>query len=273
MTVQTKTEAVDVFIQVRMSSSRLPGKALVDLGDRSCLAHVISRATHAKTIRDVVVCTSTAPEDRVLLQEADTWGATSFTGELDNCLKRFLDCAVERESDVVVRVCGDSPLMPSEFIDAAVTKLRETGADYVRMDSVPVGTGVEAFTTCSIERALLSALDPSVSDDLTYFVGRPEIGDVRAIEPADPRLRRTDLVLALNRPEDLGLFQTLFRDCESAGPYLTLEETITFLDEHPKLRDSNKPYLRKATRCDTRLDVTRLATASMRACVEPGGLP
>jgi len=242
-----------------MGSNRLPGKALLKLGDRSCLAHVISRAQHAQEIRNVVVCTSTSSEDVVLLREADAWEAGSFTGELDNCLKRFFDCAQRDGSDIVVRVCGDSPLMPPSFIDAAVRHLRATGAGYARVVSV---------TVCALERALVAAVDPSLSDDLTYFIGRPEINELAPFEPSDPTVRRQDVVLALNMPEDQVLLQTVFSECSPAGPYLTLEETISFLDDHPDLRDSNQPYVQKATRCDTRLDLERLAKATLRSCSE-----
>lgn len=261
-------EAADVFIQVRMGSNRLPGKALLDLGDRTCLAHIISRAQYARDIRHVIVCTSTSREDAVLLREANKWGAGSFAGESDNCLKRFLDCAEDHGSEIVVRVCGDSPVMPPSFIDAVVAHLRETGAGYARMVSVPVGTSVEAFTVCALERALVAAVDPSLSDDLTYFIGRSEINELATLEPTDPTVRRQDVVLALNRPEDLVLLQTVFTGCNPADAYLTLEEAMTFLDEHPDVRDANKPYVQKATRCDTRLDPDRLAKAWLGACVE-----
>jgi spore coat polysaccharide biosynthesis protein SpsF len=259
-------EAVDVFIQVRMSSNRLPGKALLDLGDRTCLAHVIDRGRHAETVRKVVVCTSTSEDDRVLLDEADARGASSFTGDLDNCLQRYADCAERFGSDIVVRVCGDSPLMPPAFIDMAVGHLRTTGAGYARVVSVPVGTSVEAFTTCALERALVAAVDPSLSDDLTYFIGRSEINEPASLEPSDPAVRRPDVVLALNRPEDLVLLRTVFTECAPAGAYLTLEEAIAFLDERPDVRDANKPYLQKPTKCDTRLDPERLVKASLSSC-------
>jgi spore coat polysaccharide biosynthesis protein SpsF len=264
----TAEKAADVFIQVRMGSNRLPGKALLDLGGRSCLAHVISRAQHARETRNVVVCTSRSSEDAVLLREADAWRAGSFAGELDNCLKRFFDCAQREGSEIVVRVCGDSPLMPPSFIDAVVRHLRETGADYARVVSVPVGTSVEAFTACALERALVAAVDPSLSDDLTYFIGRSEINELAPLEPGDPTVRRQDIVLALNRPEDHVLLQAVFTECRPTGAYLTLEEAIAFLDDHPDIREANKPYVQKATRCDTRLDPGRLATARLSSCSE-----
>jgi spore coat polysaccharide biosynthesis protein SpsF len=262
-------EAADVFIQVRMGSSRLPGKALLELGDRTCLAHVISRASHARGIRHVIVCTSTSSEDAVLMREADAWGAGSFAGDLDNCLRRFLECAEQHGSEIVVRVCGDSPVVPPGFIGSVVTHLQRTGAGYARIVGVPVGTSIEAFTVCALERALVAAVDPSLSDDLTYFIGRSEINELATFEPSNPLVRRPDLILALNRPEDLVVLQTLFRECTPAGSYLTLEEAISFLDDHPDVRDANKPYVQKATRCDTRLDPDRLVKASLASCLEP----
>jgi spore coat polysaccharide biosynthesis protein SpsF len=216
----------------------------------------------------VVVCTSTSSEDAVLLREADAWKAESFAGELNNCLKRFFDCAQRNGSGIVVRVCGDSPLMPPAFIDATVRHLRETGAGYARLVSVPLGTSAEAFTVCALERALVAAVDPSLSDDLTYFIGRPEINELAPFEPTDPTVRRPDLVLALDRSEDQVLLQTVFSECAPVGPYLTLEETIAFLDDHPDVRDANQSYVRKPTRCDTRLDPALLAKAALRSCSE-----
>lgn len=257
----------DVFIQVRMGSSRLPGKALLELGGRTCLSHVITRAQQARTIRHVIVCTSTDAEDAVLLREAEVRRAGSFTGSRDNCLERFLDCAERHGSEIVVRVCGDSPLMPAPFIDDVVTHLRETGAGYARVVSVPVGTSVEAFTVCALERALVAAVDPSLSDDLTYFIGRSEINEVTRFEPADTSLQRPDLILALNRAQDLTLLRTVFT-CASHGDDVSLEEVIAFLDDHPDVRDSNKPYVQKATRCDTRLEPDRLNVAPLGTCAQ-----
>lgn len=263
MTLVSGTEAADVFIQVRTGSKRLPGKALLELGDRTCLAHVVSRARRARGIRHVVACTSTLSDDAPLISEADAWGAGSFTGDLDNCLQRFFDCAIHYGSDVVVRICGDSPLVPPSFIEEAVTRLRSTGADYIRTVSVPVGAYVEAFTVGALERALVCAVNPSLSDDLTYFIGRAEINDIRTFEPSDPLLRRPDLILALNRPTDLRVLGELFRACVPAGDLLSLEEAIVYLDDHIDIRAWNTPYVQKATHCDTRLEPGRLVRSAL----------
>ena len=54
---------VVAIIQGRMSSSRLPGKILMDLDGQPMLAHVVERVRMAKTIHEVIVATTTDPTD------------------------------------------------------------------------------------------------------------------------------------------------------------------------------------------------------------------
>jgi spore coat polysaccharide biosynthesis protein SpsF len=51
-----------VILQARMGSSRLPGKVLAPLGDRSLLAQCIERLVAAR-VGEVLVATTTRPED------------------------------------------------------------------------------------------------------------------------------------------------------------------------------------------------------------------
>ncbi|HEB64275.1 MAG TPA: flagellin modification protein FlmC, partial [Chloroflexi bacterium] len=47
------------IIQARMSSSRLPGKVLLDLGGQPMLVRVVERTRRARSLRRVVVATTT----------------------------------------------------------------------------------------------------------------------------------------------------------------------------------------------------------------------
>ena len=52
-----------------MGSSRLPGKVLAPLGDRSLLAQCIERLQAAR-VGEVLVATTTRPEDEAVVAEA-----------------------------------------------------------------------------------------------------------------------------------------------------------------------------------------------------------
>jgi spore coat polysaccharide biosynthesis protein SpsF (cytidylyltransferase family) len=251
---------VDIFVQVRRGSTRLPDKALVALGDRNCLEHVVLRCQAAGLARNVIVCTTTLSEDGVLADEAGRLGAQAYRGDVDNVIDRFLGCAARFGTDVIVRVAGDSPLVAPETVDGAIDHLLTERLDYVHTKQLPVGCYVEAFTTAALRRAAIAAVDASRSDDLTFFVGREEINRVGEYVPR-PELRRSDLVLALNRPEDLAVLKEVFAHAPSAGPWLTLTEAIDWLDRHPELAASNRDYVPKPTECNVELDPSRLVAS------------
>jgi spore coat polysaccharide biosynthesis protein SpsF (cytidylyltransferase family) len=249
--------AADVFVQVRRSSTRVPDKALLPLGDRTCLEHVLVRALDATAVRHVIVCTSTADEDAALVNLARSVGAEAFQGDLDNVIDRFLRCADAFGTELIVRVSGDSPLVDPATIDAAIAHLLEHELDYVHTKSLPVGTYVEVFTTQALRRAEQAAVDASRSEDLTYYVGRDEINRTGALEPS-PELQRSDLVLALNRPEDVPVLRAVLEQAERPGEYVTLASAIEWLDDHAEVAAANRDYVPVPTRGNTELDPTRV---------------
>ena len=61
------TEVVAI-IQARMSSTRLPGKVLLDLGGRTVLGRMVERVKRATLVNRVVVATTLDPTDNPIIQ-------------------------------------------------------------------------------------------------------------------------------------------------------------------------------------------------------------
>ena len=59
---------IKAIIQGRMGSSRLWGKSLMKVGDLNLIDHVMIRALKALPEKDIVLATSTNPEDEVLCE-------------------------------------------------------------------------------------------------------------------------------------------------------------------------------------------------------------
>jgi spore coat polysaccharide biosynthesis protein SpsF len=254
------TAAVDAFVQVRVDSSRLPGKAFLELGGVPCIDHVVARVRRCSEIRHVVLCTSDRPDDAPLEDAARRLGVDCHRGDLDNVIDRYLTAADRFGTEVIVRVTGDSPLIDPGTLDDAIRTLRSEGLDYVHAKALPVGCSAEVLTTAALRRAATAALDASRSEDLTFFVGRSEINAVGEHLPASV-LRRSDLVLALNRPEDAAVLEQVLGAAVGAPRDLSLESAIRWLDEHPEVAAANREYVPVPTRCDTRLDPSRLTTS------------
>src|SRR5262245_8166315 len=103
-------ERVAVIAQARMSSSRLPGKILAKLGDRTVRAHVLARA-QAIEGADVVCCaTTTNPGDDAAAAEAQRVGCVVYRGSPDDVLDRYARAAALVEATIVMRITCDCPL-------------------------------------------------------------------------------------------------------------------------------------------------------------------
>lgn len=109
----------------------------------------------------------------------------------------------------------------------------------------------------ALERAWLGAVDRSLSDDISHFLRRREINQVVEYRPPS-ELRRPDLVLALNRPEDLEVLSRVFEYAPSVHSSVDLADAIAYCDANPDVALRNASYTPVPSRCDTRLDTSKI---------------
>jgi spore coat polysaccharide biosynthesis protein SpsF len=109
------------IIQARMSSSRLPGKVLMDISGKPMLQRVIERTMQAKYINQVVLATSSDTSDDILLKFCQKHGFPCFRGSLPDVLDRFYQTALHYHADVIVRLTADCPLLDPELIDLTIS--------------------------------------------------------------------------------------------------------------------------------------------------------
>ena len=95
---------VVAVVQARLGSTRLPGKALLDLAGRPMLAHVLERAAAVPGIDQVVLATTVSPEDAALAELARAAGIACVRGGVDDVLDRFHAALAAHPADAVVRI-------------------------------------------------------------------------------------------------------------------------------------------------------------------------
>jgi len=162
-------------LQARMSSRRLPGKVLADIGGMPMITFMLRRLERARQIDRIVVATSYDPSDDSLCAEVERQGFNCFRGSLTDVLERFEGAASASEADVIVRLTADCPLIDADLIDAVVARLIEDSFDYVsNVDppTFPDGLDVEAFTRAALIAASRGATDASDREHVTSFIRR-----------------------------------------------------------------------------------------------------
>jgi spore coat polysaccharide biosynthesis protein SpsF len=108
------------IIQARMSSSRLPGKVLMDIAGRPLLEHMLARTMRARSVDSIVVATTTDPSDDVLEQFCLAKAVPCFRGSLLDVLDRMYLAASHFHADVITRLTADCPLIDPTIIDLTV---------------------------------------------------------------------------------------------------------------------------------------------------------
>jgi spore coat polysaccharide biosynthesis protein SpsF len=119
MTAETHSHTIAI-IQARMSSSRLPGKVLLDLAGQPMLRRVVERTRLAKTIDQVVVATTTEPSDDPVVELCAKLGYAFSRGSLYDVLDRYYQAARQFEAKNIVRITADCPLIDPEVVDRTV---------------------------------------------------------------------------------------------------------------------------------------------------------
>ena len=109
------------IIQARMSSSRLPGKVLLDIGGLPMLGRVVDRARRAKRVDQVVVATTIDPADDEVAKYCSQQGYAYYRGSQQDVLDRFYQTALAYHASVIVRLTADCPIIDPDVIDETVS--------------------------------------------------------------------------------------------------------------------------------------------------------
>lgn len=134
-------ERVVVVIPSRYGSTRLPGKALVDLAGKPLVQHVYERARRAAGVDAVYVAT----DDERIRQACEAFGASAVMTPT-TCASGTdrVACAVrDLDGEIVVNVQGDEPLLDPRAIDQLVEAMRAHPEDGMATLAVRPAVGDE----------------------------------------------------------------------------------------------------------------------------------
>ncbi len=230
-----KTVAI---IQARMGSTRLPNKVLADLGGKPMLAQVVARVRRARTIDEVVVATSTAPQDDAIESFCATQVISCFRGSEDDVLDRYYQTASAFKADVVVRITADCPLHDPRVIDTVVSHFDPARADYVSNTverTYPDGLDTEVFSIAALERAWREAAWISEREHVTPYIWKHP--DLFRLDQVKQSVDLSALRWTVDEPRDLALVREVYRRLE--GRDFTMDDVASLVADDDVLRAVN----------------------------------
>lgn len=198
------------FITVRTSSTRLPNKCLLPLGDETVISHVVKRAISYGI--EPIICTSTDKSDDILEEISKELGVKCFRGSLVNKLKRWLDCAEHFEVNSFHTIDADDPLFDGHEMIASLDLLSSKDCDVVcpTESSSAGGASVGYSLTTAIIKKALENLDPDTDTEMMWFYLEKVHGIRMAILP-ESRRQISGIRLTLDYEEDYWLLASIAR--------------------------------------------------------------
>ena len=129
----------DIFIPIRLSSTRLPKKHLKIIKDKPIILHLIKRLTNAKKIRNIIICTTDQKVDDPLVEILKGLNVKIFRGSEKDLLNRYLEAAKKFETDFIINADGDDIYADPDYVDEIVSIFERDNCDYVDMIGFPFG--------------------------------------------------------------------------------------------------------------------------------------
>ena len=229
----TTFDGVTVITQARTTSTRLPGKVLLEAAGRTMLEHHLDRLA-AAGLR-VVVATTTNLTDDPVAEIAERIGVGVTRGSEHDVLGRFAQAVREHRPRTVVRVTSDCPLVDGRVVRAGVEAFLAAAdpalyASNTLVRTYPRGLDFEVFSAAALLDADAHATDPVHREHVTPWL---------YTDPARPTLSlpwdrdASAYRLTLDTPDDLRLLRTLLEEYDAAR--LDAAGLVALLDAHPEL--------------------------------------
>ncbi|MCQ2241836.1 cytidylyltransferase domain-containing protein [Treponema sp.] len=153
---------VVVIVQCRMSSTRLPGKALMPLGGKTVLEWTLASMKKIQASKYYLAVDEASKE--ALEPVAKKCGWDFYAGSLEDVLDRFCNVIKISKADVVVRATADNPFLfyeaAQEMVDEFFERENSDPSDYLTYSGLPHGSGVEMFNAHSLLKAAEETEDP-----------------------------------------------------------------------------------------------------------------
>ena len=231
-------------IQARMGSIRLKKKALRKILGKTLIEQIFKRLKLADEIDGIVLCTSLAKENDILVKHAKSIGLKYYRGSETDLISRIYETAKKFRANAIVRITGDCPLVDPEIVDRMVRFWR---ANYQNFDLVtnvfpptfPDGLDVEILPTPTLKKIDSEVKDSRYREWLTCYImeNYSKFRIYNFQSPFGSSLK--NMRWTVDYPEDLAFVREIFKNLGKRGEIFTTADILNLLKEKPKISDIN----------------------------------
>ena len=230
---------IGAIITVRMSSSRLPGKALMNINEIPSILVVLERVKRIIGVDIIVVATSIDETDDKLVDLLLKNQVNVYRGDLDSIPHRLLAAAEEYNLDHIIRITGDSICLDYESMSELIISHLDISPDCSMLSNAIFGTNKEIITKETLRFLTDRIKSKQSSEYLEYFLKKPcllKINDVPVQYDCPENILNQRLTL--DYEEDLIAINELYSKCKNGHLSNIKELIIRLMDPSFSMKNS-----------------------------------
>ena len=229
----------------RNAGSRLYGKPLqnldVDLQVR-IIDNIVDCLHSLGCIDEIVLGISEGAENDLFKEIASDQGLSYIVGDKIDVLGRLIACGRQGRATDIFRVTSESPFLYFESVETLWRRHVEDGNDATFLDDIIDGCGFEIIQQSALERSHANGAPKHRSELCTLYI-REHAADFQIHRELPPEaLRRKDLRLTVDNPEDLVVCRAVYRKFAALAPRIPVLNIVEFLDRNPRLIELVAPF-------------------------------
>ncbi|WP_409523822.1 cytidylyltransferase domain-containing protein [Nitrincola sp. MINF-07-Sa-05] len=236
---------IQLIIQARMTSSRLPGKVMLPLCSRPVLQVMIERLFSWRD--EIIVATTNDGTEQPITELCERLGVRYFRGETLDVLGRYYHAASEfgaDDSTTVVRLTSDCPLIDDDLTSRVIAEFSQGQFDMVSLgphSGYPRGLDCCAFSYTLLKKTHHQAFYPADREHVT--LGMAKFGDLRTkILSAGKDL--SNYRLTLDEQDDYKAIMAIYNMFMDRIDF-SFDELIETLERNPQLVAMNEHVKQK----------------------------
>lgn len=236
-------QKIGCIIQARMGSTRLPGKVMLNIDEKNpIIYYVIKQISESRLCDQIVIATTTLPEDEKIVKFAKNMSIPCFRGSAEDVLDRYYQCAKIFSLSTIIRITSDNPLIDPKLVDDAISFYKSNSYDYVtncRERTFPQGTEIEIFSFNALEKIWKNARKLSEREHVTpYFYNNPDQFKMFNIKNNE---NISHLRWTVDREKDLELVKKIILKIKKSP--ILMKDILELFQKEPELIDINKSYV------------------------------
>ena len=238
-------KTIDVIIQARVTSSRLPGKVLKRIGTKTILEIMYNRLSFSKKINKIIFAIPDNKKNKKLLNFIKLKKYYFFEGSEKNVLQRYYLAAKKFNCKNIMRLTSDCPLIDYKICDKLINIFNKKTIDHIYTgQTFAEGLDVEILSFKTLEKIYKNAKSKVEKEHATYYIKKnPKKFKTKKIENTSDSSKYR---FTIDEKEDFILIKKIIKQFPKIlkKTYVSSNKFIDFVKNHKNIYKINSHVIR-----------------------------